>query len=1344
MLPNRGRGLFSVVFSASLLLAASASAQSNFDPRLKSILRNAGGGFKPAGAFVEGPSPMIRLFVRLAPGSSADALRARFPNAILNGPVGPILTGEVPLSDLERLSQDPAVAAAEGARQVKLLMDMVRSSFTTGGIWVGAMDATSISFGTNFGSGVVVGFVDSGIDFKHPDFLTEGSPSRTRILSIWDQTLTSHTGAGFPAGFTYGPEYTRAMIDDEIDGSPAGLVQQVDGLGHGTHVAGIAAGDGTGTDGDVPAGSFRGMAPEADIIMVKSDLTNTHIIEGMNYIIGKAQSAGKRAVINLSLGTQYGPHDGLGALDSGVGAIAASTPVVVAMGNEQAQSVHAAASVGGLGSSVVFPVTAQAGVDFFEADFWVPAGDGYTVNVSTAVGGTVVTCTFNNDCSGSIAGNTIDIFNTASGHPNGDREMAVDVFRNPSLSRLDWRIQLVRSAAGANGRIEGWITTDLSSFTALTVATGTVSSPATANNVIAVASYCSKRVWTAENGSTISDTACGPGDLGEISSFSNRGPTRDGRQKPDLAAPGQRIASARSADQTSLFNSDNIVAEDLNHKYISGTSMATPVVVGSLARDIKKSSGATVAQLRAALQGQARSDAKVFNYGTLPNPVFGYGKLRILGCGDQLAAAPAAAVPSVLGTSSIAWTWSTLSGAASYKVYYASAPTVLIVSTGLPLHTLTGLSANTTVSLRITGVNDCGEGPGQDSASTSTLSMPLSLASLAATAHVSSATLTWTPLAAAPRSASSFGYHAEAALDAGFTGPVLSSSTPAVGAAALTVSGLSSFTSYYFRVATLNENGAPHYIGTLVRFTGTDLVGPGAGPFLGVGESSITASWTLNGNPPGLQYGLEGSTAANFSGALFSSTTFGLSAALSGLAIDTTYYLRVHPTTGPYTALGSLATLAAVPGNAAVPFPVVFQTSMTVAWTAGVNALGTRYLAQLDAATDFLIAPRSSSTLALSATFTGLNKNTTYYLRVASLNKNSNASAYGTILGTSTLTNAPGAAAPAFGFVGPSSVSVSWTPLNLVPVDASCEGYLVVAATAANFSGSHIETRTSNPSASALNVVNLLQETSYYFRVGALNWHGVPTFTTLGSTVTTGAIISSGTVASGATIVTVNPSVPQLSLIRVEAPAGSFPGGVVVTVNATVLGGLPPPSSNQGTVALLGNLAGVDISAGGAQPIRPVTLRFTYVPGSLPAGVDPRRLVIARHTGAGWTLLPTTVDRTANTLTAETAHFSLFAPLIVTAPATLDAVQAFPVPWKPGSNTEFDAPAVSFTNIPEGGQIRIFTILGEEVADLSAGPNGIALWDGRGTHGRRVGSGTYLVLVSGGGARQVLRVAVVR
>ena len=97
------------------------------------------------------------------------------------------------------------------------------------------------------GKGVIVGIIDSGIAWKHPSFLTgTGNAKRSRILRIWDQSLGAVTGEAPPAGFTYGVEYSQQQITSALNGAGA-VVRHQPVNPHGTHVAGIAAGNGGGT-----------------------------------------------------------------------------------------------------------------------------------------------------------------------------------------------------------------------------------------------------------------------------------------------------------------------------------------------------------------------------------------------------------------------------------------------------------------------------------------------------------------------------------------------------------------------------------------------------------------------------------------------------------------------------------------------------------------------------------------------------------------------------------------------------------------------------------------------------------------------------------------------------------------------------------------------------------------------------------------------------------------------------------------------------------------------------------------------------------------------------------------
>ena len=158
------------------------------------------------------------------------------------------------------------------------------------------------------GKGILVGVVDSGVDFFHPDFRNEDGSSR--ILRLWDQSINGNP----PEGYTRGTEYTKEEIDEALVlGETEGrrLVPSRDVSGHGTAVLGIAAGNGT-----VSEGVNRGVAYESEILVVKmgnagtnSFPRTTELMEGIDYLVRQATAMGKPIAINISFGNNYGSHE---------------------------------------------------------------------------------------------------------------------------------------------------------------------------------------------------------------------------------------------------------------------------------------------------------------------------------------------------------------------------------------------------------------------------------------------------------------------------------------------------------------------------------------------------------------------------------------------------------------------------------------------------------------------------------------------------------------------------------------------------------------------------------------------------------------------------------------------------------------------------------------------------------------------------------------------------------------------------------------------------------------------------------------------------------------------------
>jgi hypothetical protein len=221
---------------------------------------------------------------------------------------------------------------------------------------------------------------------------------------------------------------------------------------------------------------------------------------------------------------------------------------------------------------------------------------------------------------------------------------------------------------------------------------------------------------------------------------------------------------------------------------------------------------------------------------------------------------------------------------------------------------------------------------------------------------------------------------------------------------------------------------------------------------------------------------------------------------------------------------------------------------------------------------------------------------------------------------------------------------------------------------------------------------------------------------------------------------------------KVVIPAGAVS---VDTVAVTLVSNpaskpAPPEGSEELNLAVKVNLSNSQSALSGGSSAS-VTLNYKddnndgRVDGSN-APVERLKMFSAPDGGGDWTEMSTSVDREKKTVTGVTTHFSFFS--VFAAPsASLGGVKAYPNPWQPGSGGRFDAAAgVTFANVPTGGRIKIFTIMGELVRalEVSAADANTKVWDGRNTDGHKAASGVYIVLVKSGSTERTLKVAVER
>jgi minor extracellular serine protease Vpr len=567
------------------------------------------------------------LFNAIVYTTNPDAVRAT--GAHVHSVYSGFVTALVTAGQLEKLDalQDVSYVDPGSYNTVQNDLSVPETGATL--VHSGLVNSTSYK-----GEGAIVVIYDTGVDWKHLDFRMPGDSTKSRILYIWDQTLTAGSGETPPSGFVYGVEYTKAQIDNELDGSPAGVVRSQDTFGHGTHVAGTAAGNGS-----TYGGLYTGMAPLADIIVVKGGNTGfseSRMIDGLTYAAAKATALGKPMVINYSIGGHDGPHDGTRAYEKAMDAAVTSAGrvVVVSAGNEGASAIHVSGNIAAGGTSTVnFSVptfTASSGTDndYFIFTGWFEGNPNITATVTSPNSVTYSRIMDTYGDGSTITDGTITLYNTVSSL-NSERNVWLYIHdANVSYPPKNgtWTLTLTNNGATAVP-YNGWLANSSVGGYGVTLTGGntasTVSMPGTSNGAITAGAYQTKIAWPAYTGSSYSFTG---GIIGKIASFSSIGPTRDGRQKPDICAPGFGVTSALSstADTSGEYP---YIYPGKKYWLLTGTSMAAPHITGACALLLGANPSYTAAQIKSLLQTTANVDAYT---GAVPNSIYGYGKLDIL------------------------------------------------------------------------------------------------------------------------------------------------------------------------------------------------------------------------------------------------------------------------------------------------------------------------------------------------------------------------------------------------------------------------------------------------------------------------------------------------------------------------------------------------------------------------------------------------------------------------------------------------------------------------------------------------------------------------------------------
>lgn len=409
------------------------------------------------------------------------------------------------------------------------------------------------------GKGTLVGIIDSGIDYASPVFCNEDGT--TRIVSLWDQTVPGRPPEGYVSGTEFTREEINAALEEDDEEKRFRIVPSRDTSGHGTAVAGIAAGNGAGSSGR----RYRGAAPEAELVVVKMGIPRpegfprtTELMTGVDYVIRKALDMRMPVAVNISFGNTYGSHDGTSLVERFLNDISDTwkNVICVGSGNEGTTAGHASGRVSDEEEETV-ELAVQQMEPALSVQIWKSYADEMDISVADPSGMRIGPFREMLGPQRFILGETELLIYYGEPKPYSVKQEIYISFI-PRTSYIDsgvWRLILTPRRI-VDGSYQMWLPAQAS----LNVGTAflrpssdaTLTIPSTASLVITVAAYDARTFSYAD--------------------FSGRGPADVyegiGGLKPDLAAPGVEVTAPVPGG---------------GYRAFSGTSFAAPFVTGSAA-----------------------------------------------------------------------------------------------------------------------------------------------------------------------------------------------------------------------------------------------------------------------------------------------------------------------------------------------------------------------------------------------------------------------------------------------------------------------------------------------------------------------------------------------------------------------------------------------------------------------------------------------------------------------------------------------------------------------------------------------------------------------------------------
>lgn len=496
----------------------------------------------------------------------------------------------------DRLEALAGIEAVEYIEKPKRLFFQVEN-----GRRVSCMTSVQIRPPKLYGTGVLVAIIDSGIDYANLDF--RNADGTTRIYSLWDQTIPGNP----PEGYVQGTEYTQEKINEALQQENRTermkIVPSEDRSGHGTAVAGIAAGNGRGSKG----ARYQGVASESGILVVKLGTPReegfprtTELMQAIDYVVKKAQRAGRPVAINISFGNTYGSHTGTSLLERFIADIANlwKSVICIGMGNEGASAGHTAGILKE-NTEERIPLAVQMKETAINVQIWKSYHDIVDISLISPAGVQIGPIPEVIGTQRFVVGDTEILLYYGEPSPfHVSQEIFIEFLPKDSyITPGIWQFVLTPRKI-VTGEYDLWLPSEnvLNRGTAFRYPTerGTLTIPSTSQRVISVGAYDSLTFAYAD--------------------FSGRGGL-EGESKPDLVAPGVDITAPTPSGIYQTF---------------TGTSFATPFVSGAAALMME---WGTVRGNDPYLYGEKvkaylrRGARPLPGFTEYPNPQVGYGAL---------------------------------------------------------------------------------------------------------------------------------------------------------------------------------------------------------------------------------------------------------------------------------------------------------------------------------------------------------------------------------------------------------------------------------------------------------------------------------------------------------------------------------------------------------------------------------------------------------------------------------------------------------------------------------------------------------------------------------------------